>query len=237
MMGNKRSEQWRRALPGLVGLSCLGVMLMADGQALSVETGLDNFDHQGKKLYMAADRTPEVYLSAESGDRNLAGYYDLRQYPGSPPRIPHKVDLTVGPNQTDCLACHAKGGYSPDVAPVPSMAPATLDRPWPSGKFVPVTPHPEYSLCYQCHVPLQEAKPFAASSWQSIDPPRLGLSFLAGSPPVVPHSLQLRENCIACHTGPGAVTEIRVSHASRGNCRQCHVPAVQTEEFHEFKRQ
>jgi cytochrome c-type protein NapB len=34
----------------------------------------------------------------------------------------------------------------------------------------------------------------------------------------------MRENCIACHTGPGAVVELRVEHASRGNCRQCHVP-------------
>ena len=33
-------------------------------------------------------------------------------------------------------------------------------------------------------------------------------------------------NCAACHTGPGAVTAIRVSHTIRGNCRQCHVPDI-----------
>ncbi len=232
MMEIKGSEKW----VGLIALSLLGLLLAGGQEARSVE-GLADFDHQGKKLYQAAEATPELYLSADAGDRNLAGFYELRQYPGSPPRIPHKVDLSFSGNESDCLSCHARGGYSPDVAPVPSMAPATPGRPWPSvGKFAPVTPHPENTLCYQCHVPVTKEEPFVASNWQSIDPPRLGGSSLSSSPPTIPHSLQLRENCIACHTGPGAVAEIRVSHASRGNCRQCHVPAVQTEELREFQR-
>ena len=218
MMEQKGSGKWAKAVPGLLALSFLGLLLVTGREARSVE-GLDNFDDQGKKLYEAGETTPEIYLSADSGDRNLASFYELRQYPGSPPRIPHKVDLSFSGNETDCLSCHAKGGYSPEF-----------------GKFVPVTPHPENSLCYQCHVPLTEEKPFVASDWQSIEPPRLGRSFLSSSPPTVPHSLQLRENCIACHTGPGAVAEIRVAHASRGNCRQCHVPAVQTDELREFQR-
>ena len=47
---------------------------------------------------------------------------------------------------------------------------------------------------------------------------------LEESPPVIPHQLQMRENCLACHAGPGAPKEIRVSHPERINCRQCHVP-------------
>ena len=47
---------------------------------------------------------------------------------------------------------------------------------------------------------------------------------LDGSPPVIPHQLQLRENCLACHAGPSAPKEIRVTHPERVNCRQCHVP-------------
>jgi cytochrome c-type protein NapB len=43
------------------------------------------------------------------------------------------------------------------------------------------------------------------------------------SPPVIPHSIELRENCLACHAGPAAPKEIRVSHPERVNCRQCHV--------------
>jgi len=218
MMEKKGSEKWAKAVPGLFALSFLGLLLVAGREARAVDN-LDNFDHQGKKLYMAGEATPEIYLSADAGDRNLASFYELRQYPGSPPRIPHPVDQAFSGKETDCLSCHAKGGYSPEF-----------------GKFAPVTPHPENSLCYQCHVPLKEEKPFVASDWQSIDPPRLGLSFLSSSPPTIPHSLQLRENCIACHTGPGAVAEIRVAHASRGNCRQCHVPVVQTDELREFQR-
>ena len=44
----------------------------------------------------------------------------------------------------------------------------------------------------------------------------------AGSPPPIPHALQMRENCLACHAGPGAVLEIRSTHPERWNCRQCH---------------
>ena len=35
---------------------------------------------------------------------------------------------------------------------------------------------------------------------------------------------------MACHGGPAAVEEIRTTHPERGNCRQCHVPAVTEEE-------
>lgn len=217
MMEKKESEKWPRTAAGLVLLSFFGVLLATGRPARAAD--LDNFDHQGKKLYMAGEVMPEVYLQADAGDRNLASYYELRQYPGSPPRIPHPVEPAFAGKETDCLSCHGKGGYSPEF-----------------GKFVPVTPHPENLLCYQCHVPLREGKPLVASTWQSIEPPRLGVSSLSSSPPIVPHGLQLRENCIACHTGPGAVTEIRVTHAFRGNCRQCHVPSVPTAELREFTR-
>ena len=215
----KRTKQRNRWVVTATALCCLGIIHFAGDRALSAAIDNEDFDHQSKKLFVAFDQATEPFMAADSGDRNLAGFYELRQYPGSPPRIPHTVDLTFNGNGTDCLVCHAKGGYSAEF-----------------GKFVPVTPHPENGLCYQCHTQKVTDATFVASNWQSIKPPRLGLSFLPGSPPSVPHSLQLRENCIACHTGPGAVAEIRVSHASRGNCRQCHVPAVQQEAFSEFRR-
>lgn len=216
----KRSEKRDRwAQPAAIALCFLGIMFAAVTVAFAAEVALDDFDHQGKKLFTAYDATPEAVMSADSGDRNLAGFYELRQYSGSPPRIPHVVDLTFSGNETDCLACHGKGGYSAEF-----------------GKFAPVTPHPENTLCYQCHVQEATQELFVATAWQSITPPRLGRSSLAGSPPMIPHSLQLRENCIACHTGPGAVVEIRVEHSARGNCRQCHVPVVQTESLSAFQR-
>ncbi|MBC8316455.1 MAG: hypothetical protein H8E41_01020, partial [Desulfobulbaceae bacterium] len=77
---------------------------------------------------------------------------------------------------------------------------------------------------------------FEETDRQSINPPSLGNSEMGGSPPPIPHSLQLREDCIACHTGNAAVAEIGVEHASRGNCRQCHVPMIATEPRKEFTR-
>lgn len=211
----ERSHGWAVG----AALWCLILFPFPGDSALSAGGDPMDFDHQGQKLFNAYNTVPEVYMTADSGGRNLASYYQLRQYPGSPPVIPHTSGQAFDSDENDCLACHAKGGYSAEF-----------------GKFTPVTPHPENSLCYQCHARQGTDEPFVASTWQSIAPPRLGLSFLAGSPPSVPHSLQLRENCIACHTGPAAVAEIRVEHAARGNCRQCHVPASQQEVLSEFRR-
>ncbi len=171
-----------------------------------------DFDAGGEKIFKSYNATPQDYMAADSGNRNLRDFYELRQYPGSPPRIPHTVAPSFSDQPDHCLSCHAKGGYN-----------AELDS------FVPVTPHPENELCYQCHVPQRQQELLVETNWQSIKPPPLGGSFLAGAPPPIPHSLQLRDNCIACHTGAGAVTELRVEHSARGNCRQCHVPVISTE--------
>ena len=48
-----------------------------------------------------------------------------------------------------------------------------------------------------------------------------------GGPPMIPHQIQMRENCISCHAGPSAPKEIRVTHPERVNCRQCHLPMHQ----------
>lgn len=199
-------------------LGCIGIVLLSS-KVMADSEAPDNYDNLGKKIFNAQRATPKINLTADSGGRNLASYYNLRQYPGSPPRIPHPVDVTFSGNETDCLSCHEKGGFSQEF-----------------GTFVPVTPHPENTLCYQCHVQVQTEEHFVETNWQSINPPRLGQSFLSSSPPPVPHSLQLRENCIACHTGPSAVEEIRVNHAGRGDCRQCHAVVVQTATAQMFKR-
>ncbi|WP_161630004.1 cytochrome c3 family protein [Desulfogranum mediterraneum] len=215
----KQSEKRGWVGPCIAACCILGAAVTIGSPKHSAAIDLGNFDHQGQKVFRSYEATPETYLAADSGDRNLARFYELRQYPGSPPRIPHGVEASFSGDESNCLSCHGKGGYSPEF-----------------GKFVPVTPHPENTLCYQCHARVITEKAFGESDWQSIRPPRLGRSFLSSSPPPIPHSLQLRENCISCHTGPGAVVEIRVEHSSRGNCRQCHVPAVQTAPVNEFVR-
>jgi cytochrome c-type protein NapB len=178
-----------------------------------VETQSQDFDQQGKAIFENYDQISRDYLEGISTERTLSEYYSRRQYPGSPPYIPHKVeesDLA----KIECLTCHAKGGWTEELK-----------------RHTPLTPHPENVSCRQCHVPMTGESLFVSNNWTSIPPPRLGRSHLPGAPPPIPHDLQMRGNCIACHVGPGAVTAIRVEHPSRGNCRQCHVPDFPTVPF------
>jgi nitrate reductase (cytochrome), electron transfer subunit len=167
----------------------------------------------------------------EAHPRTLKTMRYLRAYPGAPPRIPH--ELTPDEFRTEaCMACHARGGYSRRFT-----------------AYVPVTPHPGASQCLQCHVGADEVM---AVSLLSSDPnrrcrqchgvgggPRAGAGTSPGwraaawphlaprtpgrPPPEIPHDLQSRGNCLACHAGPAAVSEVRTTHAERADCRQCHV--------------
>lgn len=135
-------------------------------------------------------------------------YYARRAYPGGPPVIPHAVDERDAFGRA-CLACHAEGGWAPKFE-----------------AYAPVTPHPEMVSCRQCHVPQAGQPPFRASGWQASAPPAIKRAAMPGSPPPIPHGLQMRENCRACHGGPGAVAELRTSHPERVSCRQCHALAT-----------
>jgi cytochrome c-type protein NapB len=182
-------------------------------QAAVVEKQSQDFDQKGKALFENYDRISKDYLEGMSTQRTLSEYYSRRQYPGSPPYIPHKVEEPdLAP--IECLTCHAKGGWTDELK-----------------RHTPLTPHPENISCRQCHVKMTTDKLFIANNWMSIPSPRLGRSHLPGSPPPIPHDLQMRGDCMACHVGPGAVTAIRVEHPSRGNCRQCHVPDFYSEPF------
>lgn len=214
---NRIKKSFGRIRVGFAACCLSGVLLALPA------AGADNipygFDSGGQKIFDRYNETPLGAISGTDGRRNLNSFYELRQYPESPPRIPHSVSPFFADEIEDCLACHGRGGY--DVE---------LDA------YVPVTPHPEKELCYQCHVPKLTDELFVETNWLSVPPPRLGISELGGSPPPIPHSLQIRDDCIACHAGPAAVAEIRVDHATRGNCRQCHVLFIATEPALEFTR-
>jgi cytochrome c-type protein NapB len=172
-----------------------------------------NFDDNGKAIFVNYDQISEDYLEGTSTGRTLSEYYSRRQYPGSPPFIPHKVEEPdLAP--VECLTCHARGGWTDELK-----------------KNTPITPHPEQVACRQCHITVTEAEPFVETDWMSVAPPRLGRASLPGAPPPVPHDIQMRGNCISCHVGPGTVAAIRVEHPSRGNCRQCHVPETNVGPF------
>ncbi|MEO9806015.1 MAG: hypothetical protein ABJF04_22340 [Reichenbachiella sp.] len=150
------------------------------------------------------------YENMPDGDsfkRSLEDYYENRAYPGAPPIIPHPLVSEQGIGGKSCLQCHENGGY--------------VDR---FKAYAPVTPHPEMLNCRQCHAAPKSGQLFKKTNWVKISHPEIKGSALQGGPPVIPHSLQMRENCLACHAGPAAPNEIKVSHPYRVNCRQCHVP-------------
>jgi nitrate reductase (cytochrome), electron transfer subunit len=143
----------------------------------------------------------------EDKQRSLSEYYVNRAFPGAPPIIPHPLLSEEGIGGKSCLQCHENGGYVNQFE-----------------AYAPVTPHPELLNCRQCHVKPKTELLFSESDWKKYPHPEIHQSAMKGSPPVIPHDLQLRENCLACHAGPAAPKEILVSHPLRINCRQCHVP-------------
>ena len=196
----------------LIGVIALPIIIV---QAFSVDSGeaiakvivppVTDFDHNAKQLYDTYTGTTPAYMDGTSTSRTLNYYYSLRQYPGSPPFLPHELFDEKGA-ELDCLSCHERGGFTQSM-----------------NRFTPVTPHPQHTYCGQCHMKTITESLFKAIDWTSVQPPVLGRSDLPGSPPPIVHSLQMRENCIACHVGPGTVVPIRVEHPMRGNCRQCHM--------------
>ena len=140
--------------------------------------------------------------------RTLDTYYNNRAYHGAPPSIPHPVKNERSLGGNTCLQCHQNGGF--------------VDK---FNAYAPVTPHPEMTNCRQCHVAQNSKTLFTAANLVKVHAPEVGVNnALIGTPPMIPHQIQMRENCLSCHAGPAAPKEIRVSHLERVNCRQCHVP-------------
>ena len=148
-------------------------------------------------------RTP-VKLPEDS-QRTLAAYYRRRAYPAAPPAIPHRAFNDQAFGGGACLACHRDGAYSP-----------------PLKAYAPVTPHPELASCVSCHVFGSDVPAFRATNFVAAEPPALDQRALPGGPPPIPHTLEMRANCLACHFNAAAPKEIRTTHPERANCRQCH---------------
>ncbi len=143
--------------------------------------------------------------------KSLEVYYQNRAYPGAPPVIPHPLLSEKGIGDNTCLQCHQNGGFVEVFK-----------------AYAPISPHPDLINCRQCHVPQKTDKLFKSSNWEKADHPQIAGSVLPGSPPPIPHGLQMRENCLTCHAGPSAPKEILVSHPERVNCRQCHATKTNT---------
>jgi len=136
-----------------------------------------------------------------------------RLYDGAPPVIPH---AEFGAN---CSSCHDVEGLA--VVGV---------------GYAPASPHDDTGdanatvRCRQCHVSVLDEGVFVHNGFvglrQDLEP---GSRLYDGAPPTIPHKTQMRENCAACHFGPGARVEIVTSHPERTRCRQCHVPVTTRE--------
>lgn len=148
----------------------------------------------------------EMNIESQTG---LNTYYNNRAYPGAPPVIPHPLGSDKGIGENACLQCHENGGYVNKY-----------------NAYAPVTPHPQMVNCKQCHIEQKTTGQFTQTTWQRPSAPEISNNALPGSPPIIPHSLQMRENCLSCHAGPSAPKEIRVKHPERSNCLQCHAVNV-----------
>jgi cytochrome c-type protein NapB len=172
---------------------------------------------------------PEGGRQRDAHPRTLVRFRFLRAYPGAPPRIPH--GFTADEFRTGaCNTCHKRGGFSPRF-----------------GAYVPTTPHPDMPACLQCHVGRDEVTgvtlpnldpsticrqchaPGAARwaealvDWRPMAWPSRARPANNGDVPPITHDLFFRGNCLACHSGPSAVAEIRTTHPERADCRGCHV--------------
>lgn len=140
---------------------------------------------------------------------------DRRAYDGAPPTIPHE---SFG---MDCSACHDERGM-----PVSGVG------------FAPASPHVDTEKaggtvrCNQCHVFATDDGTFVDSEYEPFRQDlRAGGRQYDGAPPTIPHRILMRENCVACHDGPGVREEIRTTHPERARCRQCHVAVTDVELF------
>jgi nitrate reductase (cytochrome), electron transfer subunit len=210
-------RDWQRywKIVGVTGAILAGVFLA--GSALTRGTtgpAIAALDQPGPDvlpqeagMFRMAEMAFSLKESPENGgSRTLKTFQERREFPGAPPIIPHPLIEEGSMGGKGCLSCHADGGYVP-----------------PFKAYAPITPHPEMVNCRQCHVTAKEGEThFRPTNWMRMEGPAVRREAMPGAPPPIPHELGMRENCNACHAGPGAVAEIRTTHPERVNCRQCH---------------
>lgn len=121
-----------------------------------------------------------------------------RLYFGAPPAAPHDL----GPEMSECLVCHGDAETG-----------------------APLTPHPTRLSCRQCHVAATEQVPaFRSNQLVGLPPAGRGPRVQPYGPPVIPHAVLLRENCLACHAPRAREDVISTTHPERLRCQQCHIP-------------
>jgi nitrate reductase cytochrome c-type subunit len=131
---------------------------------------------------------------------------ERRAYDGAPPVIPHAV-AALG--RENCLSCHQSGSVHNGA------------------RVGPPRSHPAWGDCRQCHVEQTATGLFRENGLKALRWPSKGPRQTEISPPMIPHSVQNREQCEVCHIGEQARPVLRASHGPRPNCRQCHAALVE----------
>ncbi len=157
------------------------------------------------------DHTPRKPLTPEERTLIMTARADRRAYDGAPPTIPHAINYR---DVESCTACHDPKAN-------------TLV----GGKRTPAMSHPYMSNCTQCHAPKEglgfmkvhsgTAALVVPNKFKGNRGAGKGERAYPGAPPVMPHRVWMRQNCMACH-GPGMPDAITTSHPQRANCLQCH---------------
>ena len=146
-----------------------------------------------------------------------------RAYDGAPPIIPHAIQTI---DVKTCVACHSQESNG-----------------LIAGKVPPKMSHPMFTNCTQCHV-ASEGNDFlkdpnhaglnVANSFDGARSPGSGSQAYDGAPPVIPHRLNMRQNCQACH-GSGMTNAIRTPHPQQQSCLQCHATNAQFDNRESFE--
>ncbi|MBT8483963.1 MAG: hypothetical protein HKO59_13595 [Phycisphaerales bacterium] len=149
-------------------------------------------------------------------DASLEQRASRRAYLGAPPVMPHSRNYA---KSMSCLDCHAEGIRI-------------------GTKYGPKMSHPVLASCQQCHVegknldfPPRPDAPDAVFTGPR--EPQGGARAWPGAPPVVPHNLLMRTDCLSCH-GVNGYPGLRTSHPDRLNCVQCHGVAATLDQTSPF---
>jgi mono/diheme cytochrome c family protein len=135
---------------------------------------------------------------------------------GGPPAIPHTLE-----GHQDCVACHGLDGIKPfpaDHAGRTSDTCQACHKPAAASQGE-ATPTPE---------PLATAEPTATLQGEvtSTREAQATEEAAAEGPPTIPHTLEGRADCLACH-GLDGIKPFPADHAGRTSdtCQACHKPA------------
>ncbi len=171
-------------------------------------------------------------------------------HPLTQPRIPHPLA-----GHTDCVSCHATGAngapqypadhagrtndmcqlcHKPAAPAAPTAAPTKAATAAPSATpaasaTTALSPTLASSPTLAAtSAPADTATPSPTAAVQS-SPSATAQAEPAGAggPPLIPHTLQGRDNCLACHeTGSAGAPKVPADHAGRTieMCRGCHQP-------------